>query len=265
MYFKNTYLYLVLGVLMGFVTIPVNASALSFSNIFIDTSSLFSSSNPSFNSPELETYLFLDSDAGVIDEFGNGGEAFFSFIDGGVTSASAGNEADFVYGVSTVSESSDLSRMAFSNAELSILLPFQNDQPQDYLFEVDYGVFGSIETDSSRDYAAFSYSLIASLLDEDFFQIGGSDEIEGFEELFGSDLKDVEEFGQLAFDVSNLDQGDYYLSFDLASVSITETTQDVPEPGTLLLVLLGVFYLWRLKANENYVALRSTENKIKYV
>lgn len=243
-YISHVFLYC----LITFTSVQAHAMAISVANgTFYWDSLTINGSSVDNRDFIVTTGVSLIND--VVDERYTQGDTFDTFLDKSNlnVSAFAGyDEFDENYVVSTISDSifSD-QQPAVAEAITTVYIPFEADNTEQANLSFFYDLFASVDALLPGEFALAISAISFSLLDDTFSEIQSG----LFNDLFaiaegGEDFSD-QILGFTDYTFSNLTDGDaYFLAVDTFAFSSTEA---VPEPATLLLILIGLAFLVQTK------------------
>jgi len=222
----------------------VQATALGIGSAFFDLPSLDIQGDVTIADPMLEASIDLFDKNEPNSLFNTGDHRLFESISTANTFGAVGNDGSGVIEVTSSSTVIDAGESTSALSGISILVPFINESDGDVNVAVDYGIFVSASSDALDEFSFAAAQVVFALLNENFNEIFYfEDEI--FQEAIqlGDSQFALESFSMSLLDLS---EGAYFVALSAFSSSITEiavATADIPEPGILLLFILGVFIL----------------------
>lgn len=224
---------------------PASAMPISIANSSFDWLSFAIDGDVTISTPELESDLFVSAAGSDASSFGNGDTFFSDSLSNGNQFTFAGNDGDdFLVTNSLSTPAATEFGTGTAVSGLYSIVPFINNSFGDIAVSIDYEIFGLASVDSSADFSLASASAELGIFDEFFNEIDfiGNDVF--VDTLAGSPASnEVVDYFDLF--ISELSAGNYYAVLSNTAISITEVAQvvSVPEPASLILVLLGLFVL----------------------
>lgn len=256
-YISHVFLYC----LITFTSVQAHAMAISVANGTFYWDSLTINGTSVDNRDFIvttEVSLFND----VVDERYIQGDSFDTFLDKSnlnVSAVAGYDDIDESYVVSTIADSifSD-QQPAAAEAITTVYVPFEADNTEQANISFFYDLFASADALFPGEFALAISAISFSLLDDAFSEI----ESGFFNDLFatteGGEGFPDQILGFTDYTFSNLTEGDaYFLAVDTFAFSSTEA---VPEPATLLLILLGLAFLLQTK---NFYPSKQLSNRLQ--